>query len=138
VERHELLTALHARLHPRNYLEIGIDTGVSLALSKVPSIGIDPAFAVVSELDGDVQLVRATSDDYFRRNDPTERFGGDPLDLAFIDGMHSRSSPSGTSSTWRRTPRGPAWWSSTTCCPAAWSRQRGTGRPFPGPETCSR
>lgn len=88
MERHDLLAALHARLHPRNYLEIGIDTGVSLALSKVPSVGIDPAFTVVSELNGDVQLVRATSDDYFRQNNPTERFGGDPLDLAFIDGMH--------------------------------------------------
>jgi hypothetical protein len=88
VERHELLAALHAQLHPRNYLEIGIDTGVSLALSEVPSIGIDPAFTVVSELNCDVQLVRATSDDYFRRNNPTERFGGAPLDLAFIDGMH--------------------------------------------------
>ena len=88
MERHELLTALHARLHPRNYLEIGIDTGVSLALSRVPSIGIDPAFTVVSELNCDVQLVRATSDDYFRQHNPSERFGGDPLDLAFIDGMH--------------------------------------------------
>ena len=88
MERHELLAALHAQLQPRNYLEIGIDTGVSLALSRVPSIGIDPAFSVVSELDTDVQLVRATSDDYFRQNNPTERFGGDPLDLAFIDGMH--------------------------------------------------
>ena len=51
MERHELLAALHAQLQPRNYLEIGIDTGVSLALSRVPSIGIDPAFSVVSELD---------------------------------------------------------------------------------------
>ncbi len=88
MERHELLAALHARLQPRNYLEIGIDTGVSLALSRVPSIGIDPAFTVTAELDGNVQLVRSTSDDYFREHNPTERFGRDPLDLAFIDGMH--------------------------------------------------
>jgi methyltransferase family protein len=88
MERHELLAALHTQVRPRNYLEIGIDTGVSLALSRVPSIGIDPAFTVTAELNGDVQLVRATSDDYFRQNAPTDRFGGNPVDLAFIDGMH--------------------------------------------------
>ena len=88
MERHELLAALHAQLQPRNYLEIGIDTGVSLALSRVPSIGIDPAFSIVEELDTDVQLVRATSDDYFRDNNPTERFGGTLLDFVFVDGMH--------------------------------------------------
>lgn len=88
MERHDLLAGLHARLQPRNYLEIGIDTGVSLALSRVPGIGIDPAFTVTAELDGDIQLVRATSDDYFREHNPTDRFDGNPLDFAFIDGMH--------------------------------------------------
>ncbi|RFU23062.1 class I SAM-dependent methyltransferase [Geodermatophilus marinus] len=88
MDRHELLAALHARLQPRNYLEIGVDAGASLALSRVPSIGIDPGFAVVHEIDCDVQLVRATSDDYFRSHNPTEKFDGEPVDLAFIDGMH--------------------------------------------------
>lgn len=88
MERHDLLAALHARLQPRNYLEIGIDAGASLALSRVPSIGIDPAFSVVHPIDCEVQLVRSTSDDYFREHNPTDKFGGNPLDLAFIDGMH--------------------------------------------------
>ncbi|MGY1708651.1 class I SAM-dependent methyltransferase [Geodermatophilus sp. SYSU D00758] len=88
MERHELLAALHSRLRPRNYLEIGVDAGASLALSRVPSIGIDPAFSVVHELNCDVQLARATSDDYFRTHNPAEKLGGDPLDLAFVDGMH--------------------------------------------------
>ncbi|MDP5184307.1 class I SAM-dependent methyltransferase [Blastococcus sp. BMG 814] len=88
MNRHEMLAELHTLLKPRNYVEIGIDTGMSMALSRVPSIGIDPAFRVTEELNTDVQLVRATSDDYFRDNNPTERFGGTPLDFAFIDGMH--------------------------------------------------
>ncbi|GAB3356582.1 class I SAM-dependent methyltransferase [Modestobacter lapidis] len=88
MERHQLLAELHARLSPRNYLEIGTDAGVSLSLSRVPSIGIDPAYSIAAELDTDIQLVRATSDDYFRDHNPCERFGGDPLDFAFIDGMH--------------------------------------------------
>lgn len=88
MERHELLARLHEMLRPRNYLEIGVDQGDSLALSRVPSIGIDPAFSVVHPLDTDVQLVRATSDDYFSRNNPTERLGAPALDLVFIDGMH--------------------------------------------------
>lgn len=88
MNRHDMLAELHTLLEPRNYLEIGIDTGLSMALSRVPSIGIDPAFSVIAELDTDVRLVRATSDDYFRENNPTERFGGTPLDFAFVDGMH--------------------------------------------------
>ena len=44
MERHELLARLHTLLAPRNYLEIGVCQGESLTLSRVPSIGIDPAF----------------------------------------------------------------------------------------------
>lgn len=88
MERHELLAGLHQIVRPRNYLEIGVDRGDSLALSRVPSIGIDPAFSVEHEVNTDVQLVRATSDDYFSVNNPTKRLGDNPLDLVFIDGMH--------------------------------------------------
>ncbi|SEO78117.1 class I SAM-dependent methyltransferase [Trujillonella endophytica] len=88
MERHDLLAQLHQLIQPRNYLEIGVDTGQSLGLSRVPSIGIDPAFHITEVLDTDVQLVRSTSDDYFRDNNPTERLGGHAIDLAFIDGMH--------------------------------------------------
>ncbi|MEU1280532.1 class I SAM-dependent methyltransferase [Streptomyces sp. NPDC005805] len=93
---------------PRNYLEIGVNDGRSLTLSRVPSVAVDPAFRVVTELSCDVHLVRATSDDFFARKDPLlhlrngrnpfralarkdpmNLFGSDPkLELAFIDGMH--------------------------------------------------
>ncbi len=109
MERHEFLAALHAGLRPRNYLEIGVDTGLSLELSRVPSIGIDPKFQVRTEIRTDVALVRATSDRFFARRDPLKyvrgtrnpwrnlrhdrpllgRLVGRPtIDFAFIDGMH--------------------------------------------------
>ena len=109
MERHEFLAALHHSTRPRNYLEIGVDTGASLTFSRVPSIGIDPMFSIQSELRTEVHLVRKTSDQFFARRDPLRyvRGGRNPLrnlrhnrplfgrlagrgtiDLAFIDGMH--------------------------------------------------
>ncbi|MDG9710984.1 MULTISPECIES: class I SAM-dependent methyltransferase [Streptomyces] len=108
MKRHEFLRELHKVSANRNYLEIGVNDGRSLTLSRVPSIAIDPAFKVVSELKCDVHLVKATSDDFFARDNPLQhlkggrhplrnlRRGRSPigywrkttLDLSFIDGMH--------------------------------------------------
>ena len=109
VKRHEFLAETHARLRPRNYLEIGVNDGRSLRLSRVPSIAIDPAFRITEPLHCDLHLVRATSDAFFARRDPIVhlRSGRNPfrnvrrgrppfghylgrtaIDLAFIDGMH--------------------------------------------------
>lgn len=107
--RHEFLRRIHELARPRNYLEIGVKDGRSLALSRVPSIAIDPAFKVTVPQRVDVHLVKATSDDFFARPDPIRHLrsgrnpirnlrrgrspfahyrGGTTLDLAFIDGMH--------------------------------------------------
>lgn len=109
MERHEFLRQLHRLVAPRNYLEIGVQTGVSLSISHVPSIGIDPAFAITKPLRCDLQLVKATSDQFFAGPDPIRHLrsgrnplrnlrrgrplfdhyrGGTRLDLAFVDGMH--------------------------------------------------
>jgi hypothetical protein len=108
VKRHEFLRELHKVSANRNYLEIGVNDGRSLALSRVPSVAIDPAFKVVTEIRCDVHLVKATSDAFFERKNPLVhlRSGRNPLrniarnrspvghwrrpvlDLAFIDGMH--------------------------------------------------
>ena len=109
MDRHEFLRGLHRVTAARNYLEIGVNDGRSLALSRVPSIGIDPAFKVNVSLRGDIHLVKATSDDFFATRDPLGHLksarnplknirkgrpllshyrGGTSLDLAFIDGMH--------------------------------------------------
>jgi hypothetical protein len=88
VRRHHLLKTLHERLGPRTYFEIGVRTGRSLTLSRVPSVGVDPFFSVSSELHCDVHLVRATSDEFFARRHPFAHFERPVVDLAFIDGMH--------------------------------------------------
>ena len=86
--RHELLRALHERIQPRTYLEIGIRTGRSMVLSRCRSIGVDPSFKIDNPIHCDVQLIKATSDDFFARDEPLVHFDGVPVDLAFIDGMH--------------------------------------------------
>src|SRR5690606_24330239 len=108
VKRHEFLRGLHKVRANRNYLEISVNDGRSLRLSRVPSIAIDPAFKVVSEIKSDAVLVKPPSDDVFARdNPPAHRMGGrhplrnlrrgrSPLrhgrrttfDLSYIDGMH--------------------------------------------------
>jgi hypothetical protein len=109
MERHEFLKALHRSVHPRNYLEIGVDTGASLTFSRVPSIAIDPEFQLEMEIRTELYLVRETSDQFFARRKPLGflrggrnpwrnlrhnrplfgRLAGRPtIDLAFVDGMH--------------------------------------------------
>jgi len=86
--RHELLQGLHQKAQPRTYLEIGIRTGRSMVLSRCRSIGVDPLFKIDNPIHCDVQLIKATSDDFFARDEPLAHFHGVPVDLAFIDGMH--------------------------------------------------
>ncbi|MEU3557735.1 methyltransferase type 11 [Streptomyces fragilis] len=108
MKRHEFLRELHKTCANRNYLEIGVNDGRSLTLSRVPSIAVDPAFKVVTEIRCDVHLVKATSDDFFARENPLGHLKGGrhplrnlarnrsplgywqdvTLDLSFIDGMH--------------------------------------------------
>jgi hypothetical protein len=86
--RHELLEGLHKKTRPRTYLEIGIRTGRSMVLSRCRSIGVDPLFKIDNPIHCDVQLIKATSDDFFAGDEPLAHFEGVPVDLAFIDGMH--------------------------------------------------
>jgi methyltransferase family protein len=82
------LREVHAALVPPTYLEIGVHKGNSLALSRSSTIGIDPSFKLKPNVETDAALFRETSDDYFARDDPLAPFGGRPVSLAFIDGMH--------------------------------------------------
>ncbi len=82
------LQAAHDRIQPASYLEVGIDKGHSLALSRCPSLGIDPAYTVIAELRCPVALMRTSSDEYFSRRDPLEPVNGVPFELSFIDGLH--------------------------------------------------
>ena len=88
MRRHDLLAGLHEQLRPRTYLELGVSTGSSMSLSRARSIGVDPAFTIKREVRCDLQLVRASSDEFFARPEPLAHFDGVPVDLAFVDGMH--------------------------------------------------
>jgi predicted O-methyltransferase YrrM len=86
--RHDLLRGLHRVLTPRTYLEIGVNEGASLTLSRSKSVAVDPDFRVRHPLHCDLDLVKAKSDEYFTRPDALAHFDGVSVDLAFIDGMH--------------------------------------------------
>ena len=87
----ELLDRLHAALDPSAYLEIGVDLGLSLAISRARSVAIDPnprpsAEAMLGK--PWVKLFRTTSDAFFCEHARDSTLEAQPLDLVFIDGLH--------------------------------------------------
>jgi hypothetical protein len=78
----DVLTRLHHHLRPRSYLEIGTQSGRTLA--------VDPQFEVSMNVVGDkpsCSLFQMTSDKFFDSYSPTTILGR-TIDLAFLDGMH--------------------------------------------------
>jgi methyltransferase family protein len=80
--RYEFLAELHRILHPKQYLEIGVQHGDSLRLANCRAIGVDPRPLVTAT--GDQAIFTMTSDDFFAEY---PELVGD-TELAFIDGMH--------------------------------------------------
>ena len=85
-----VLARIHRHLRPRSYLEIGVSRGDSLAcvLPGTQVLGIDPAPKLARPPPANVRIYRETSDDFFARYSPRAELGGQPVELAFIDGMH--------------------------------------------------
>lgn len=84
-DKHQVLERIHQTLQPRNYLEIGVQTGQSLLLATCPAIGVDP-MPMIAASSEKVRLVRSTSDQFFAEQ--ASNYIHDPIDMAFIDGMH--------------------------------------------------
>jgi hypothetical protein len=84
----DFLRGLHEVLAPETYFEIGVRRGDSLTLARGSAVGVDPAYKLKVEVPESAVLFRETSDEYFDRRHPLKSFGGRPIDLAFIDGMH--------------------------------------------------
>jgi predicted O-methyltransferase YrrM len=87
----EVMQHLHQRLNPRSYLEIGVETGATLALARAPRIiGVDPDMSPLrrERIAGHAQLYEMTSQAFFERVDRQTALGSSPLDLVFIDGLH--------------------------------------------------
>jgi hypothetical protein len=92
-QRFEYLTVLdkiQQRLRPRTYVEIGVRFGTSmqLALPGTVTVGIDPAAEIRYPVPRRTRIFSTTSDDFFATHDLRTELGGQPVDMAFIDGMH--------------------------------------------------
>ncbi len=85
-----LLNWIHCLLLPRTYLEIGVAEGKSLALTLpcTRAIGIDPEPRIRYAIDPGAAVEAMTSDAFFTEHQPGDVFGGLPVDVAFIDGLH--------------------------------------------------
>lgn len=86
----EVLAETHAFLRPSNYLEIGVNTGATLALARCVTIAVDPQFNIgtdVMNAKPRLHLFQQTSDAFFTRDDISGLLGG-PLALGFLDGLH--------------------------------------------------
>lgn len=75
----------------RNYMEIGVREGYCISGIDVPSLGIDPFFQFAcNPIAGKkaLFLFQMGSDEFFRDFDPRDFFGGNVIDVAFLDGLH--------------------------------------------------
>jgi len=87
---HQVLERMHAWLKPNNYVEIGVETGASIALAQYPTIavGIDPNPRLATSPKTICKIFPLTSDDYFAHRDLRRDIEAESVDLAFIDGHH--------------------------------------------------
>ncbi len=85
-----VLAALHRLERPHTYLELGVNRGRSLQLSsrRTLSVGVDPNPQVPAEIEERYRIERTTSDAFFGSGKAQQFFGGTPIDMAFLDGMH--------------------------------------------------
>lgn len=86
----DTLAALHERLAPRTYFEIGTLHGETLRLARCGSAAVDPAFQLTCDVEAGkpfCRLFEQTSDAFFAEHDLTAVLGA-KVDLAFLDGMH--------------------------------------------------
>ncbi len=86
-----VLAWIHEALRPRTYVEIGVESGATLALARPPTLalGIDPAPRVSHTFGVPTRLFVTTSDDFFARHDLIAELDGQRVELAFIDGLHT-------------------------------------------------
>ena len=86
----DFLTALHTHLTPRTYLEVGTETGSSLALAGCDAIAVDPQFQLDVTATGNRRrtfFFQMPSDTFFASENVRELLGR-PVDMVFLDGMH--------------------------------------------------
>jgi hypothetical protein len=87
---YSLMERIHQHVKPRSYLEIGVCCGDAMVLAHDAAlcIGIDPEPVIRMALPPQAQLHRITSDEFFADKKLTSQLEKNPIDLAFVDGMH--------------------------------------------------
>ena len=78
----------HKTLQPKNYLEIGVNTGTSLqyaSSSKV--VGVDPYPNIEHDLSDNTTIFSVGSDTFFSEENVEQLLDG-KIELAFVDGLH--------------------------------------------------
>lgn len=95
LDYYDVLAEIHNKWVPKVYIEIGVSTGKSLALTRsvTRSLGIDPETAEHGLLcfkspENSPQLYKMNSDDFFSSRNVISEMGLPDFDLAFIDGLH--------------------------------------------------
>lgn len=85
-----MLRQLHQLLKPATYLEIGVETGQSMALAQPETrcIGIDPEPCISSPLPPRCDIFPQTSDSFFEQSDVRSLLEQQNIEFAFIDGLH--------------------------------------------------
>lgn len=84
------LEQLHKHLMPKTYFEIGVQFGTTLALAECASIAVDPQLNCQTNVIGKKPIChffQQSSDEFFAAQRPSQIFG-QPIDLAFLDGLH--------------------------------------------------
>ena len=86
----EYLKAFHEWLAPKTYVETGVFTGSSITLANenTRAIGIDPEPKVADPLNDNTTIYSLTSDDFFATHALNEVLDNQPVEFAFIDGLH--------------------------------------------------
>lgn len=88
----EVMGVVSAKRDTGNYLEIGVSTGLLLQHIRCKSAYcVDPSFSLNQNIMTNkkrAHLLQMTSDSFFRDNDCLSLMTG-PIDLAFLDGMHT-------------------------------------------------
>lgn len=90
VHYEQFLATLNDHLSPRTYLEVGTETGASLAHVNCDAIAVDPQFQLQFSATGNRNrtfFFQMPSDAFFA-SENAQALLGRPVDLVFLDGMH--------------------------------------------------
>lgn len=86
----DVLAQIHEILEPKNYIEIGVSKGASMARARPPTkcIGIDPAPNIRERFSAETQIFTMKSDRFFQTMNLDSILEGHEIQLGFIDGLH--------------------------------------------------